>query len=259
MLLAVLALYGSSVAVAEDALHSAGRALDEASRDMDKANQDLNAAVQAYEANLEEMDANLNDQGVENVMIELLYPAGKSPQVFTSGWVFGARAVYMPKEKLKDENAEPLDISDAIEWSGSGSFQPKVGKVSRPTFNGPGANTIVLSVVADGQKVTRTIKVSAVSPSNYAHVGSNVQGRCSHGCPACPHNVVGHIAAGSTTVFIDGKGAARVGDGGKHASCCGANEFTVAEGDPKVLINGKPAARYGDKTNHCGGPGIIVH
>ncbi|MFH2065239.1 MAG: PAAR domain-containing protein [Pseudomonadota bacterium] len=79
-----------------------------------------------------------------------------------------------------------------------------------------------------------------------------------HGCPACPHPVRGPIQSGSPYVLIEGKPAARVGDSGIHAACCGPNTFMITTGDPNVLIDGKPAARLGDQTKHCGGVGKIV-
>jgi uncharacterized Zn-binding protein involved in type VI secretion len=84
-----------------------------------------------------------------------------------------------------------------------------------------------------------------------------VQGNCSHGCPICPHPVVGIIAAGSPTVLINSLPAARQDDKGLHAPCCGPNNFTVSKGSGTVNINGKPAARNGDATKHCGGDGSI--
>jgi len=192
-------------------------------------------------------------------MIRLLYPLGKSPKVFTKGWVFGAQAMYMPKEKMNDDDADPINLSDKIEWSGSGSFKPKIGKKSRPSFNGPGTNTIVLTVEADGKKVTKTVKVEAVSPAGYATAGATATAKCAHGCPACPHDVKGVFAGGSSAVLIDGKPALRVGDGGKHTfPCCGPNTFKVVEGDPSVVINGKQAVKYGATTQHCGGVGTVT-
>ena len=58
-------------------------------------------------------------------------------------------------------------------------------------------------------------------------------------CPA------GAVTSGSSDVMVEGKQAARAGDG---AGCAG----TIIEGSPDVFINGKPAAVQGDKTG-CGG------
>ena len=182
------------------------------------------------------------------VTLELTYPAGKSPKVFTEGWVFGAKCI-----------ADGKDISDSVNWSGSGVFHPSVGAISRPVFHVPGENTITLSVIVEGNTTEKTFKITAVSPANYAAIGD--QSHCpsdSHGCTACPHITLGPIITGSQTVTVNNKPAARVGDEGIAAACCGPNTFVIAEGDPSVLIDGKPAARVGDKTNHCGGVGKII-
>ena len=80
-----------------------------------------------------------------------------------------------------------------------------------------------------------------------------------HGCPACPHTVVGPIVGGAATVLIEGKPAARKGDNGTAAACCGPNTFLINKGSTTVFIEGKPAARIDDITLHCGiAPGKIV-
>jgi uncharacterized Zn-binding protein involved in type VI secretion len=79
-----------------------------------------------------------------------------------------------------------------------------------------------------------------------------------HGCPACPHPAIGPIVQGSTDVFVNGRPAARKGDKGVHAVCCGPNTFTIAKGSPDVYVNGQPLARMNDKTQHCGGTGPIT-
>jgi uncharacterized Zn-binding protein involved in type VI secretion len=111
-----------------------------------------------------------------------------------------------------------------------------------------------------GDKViTKTYPVVAVSPAGYAGLGGLA--RCpvdAHGCPACPHNVVGPITTGSPQVIIGGRPAARVGDKGIHAACCGLNIFEIVGGDPEVLIDGRPAAKVGSPTKHCGGAGTII-
>jgi len=79
-----------------------------------------------------------------------------------------------------------------------------------------------------------------------------------HGCPACPHNCIGPIIAGSgTEVFLDSLPVATVGDQGIHAACCGPNMYTIKTGDPRVLINGKPAAWEHSEVTHCGGSGYM--
>lgn len=79
-----------------------------------------------------------------------------------------------------------------------------------------------------------------------------------HGCPSCPHPGVGPITVGSPNVTINGKPAARQGDIGVHAVCCGPNNYNIVKGSPTVYVNGKPLARLNDKTKHCGGTGPII-
>lgn len=181
------------------------------------------------------------------VSLAVTYPAGRSPKVFTTGWVFGARCT-----------ADGKDISDTVKWSGSGTFNPSTGPISRPSFP-EGPNTITLTAVVGAKTYTKTVNVTAVSPAGYASVG--MQAQCpadAHGCPACPHPAIGPITTGSGNVFVNGRKAARVGDKGVHAACCGPNSFEIASGDPDVLINGRSAARVGSTTRHCGGTGQIV-
>ena len=189
-----------------------------------------------------------------DVKIELTYPVGKSPKVFTSGWVFGAKATLT-------ENDEERDITPQIRWGGSGDFSPDLGEVSKPIFGREGSNTIELSVVIDGKEYKRQFNIEAVDPiaGGYASVGSIAF--CpndAHGCPTDPSMVQGPVTSGSPNVTISGLPAARVGDEGVHSACCGANTFKILEGDASVMINGKPAARIGDKTQHCGGIGKIT-
>ena len=194
------------------------------------------------------------------VSLTLTYPAGKSPNVFTEGWVFGARAIADPGGPTE------RDVSSTVRWTGSGTFHPAVGKTSRPIFAGPGPNSITLSVTVDGQTVTEQVSVNAVSPyvgntkePLYAALGDLAHSPADgHGAPADPLPVTGPIITGSPNVTVDGRPAARKGDDGIHASCSGQNIFKIAEGDPNVLIDGRPAARIGDKTHHCGGIGKII-
>lgn len=79
-----------------------------------------------------------------------------------------------------------------------------------------------------------------------------------HGCPGCPHSVIGPAVSGSPNVFINGKPALRVGDPGIHAACCGSNTWQAIQGSPNVFINGKPAHRLGDADQHCGGIGRMI-
>ena len=258
LLIATVILFAGTICHGDNALNSANSALKQAEKDLEQASQDLQKAMLEYEAQMESMAASMNDQGVENVFLRLTYPVGESPMVFTSGWVFGVECLYVPPDKVEDDDVEPQDLSANVEWTGSGSFNPKVGPVSRPHFNSPGSNTIVLKIKVDGQEITKTIKVFAVSSSEYAHVGSHMKGNCSHGCIGCPHYVEGVIDQGSQTVLIDGKPAARVGDGGHHVGCCGPGSFTIVEGNSQVLIDGKPAVKFGCQVKTCGGVGTVI-
>jgi len=194
------------------------------------------------------------DGGEGPVLLSLTYPAGRSPNVFTTGWIFGARALV----NAGTNNEE--DVSEQVKWSGSGTFNPNTGSVSRPSFNGAGANTITLSVEAGGKTHEKTFNINAVHPFAYAY--QTWQAKCpadSHGCPACPHPTVGPIVTGSPNVLINGHPAARVGDTGVHAACCGPNTFTITTGDSTVLINGRAAALIGKSiTQHCGGTGKLA-
>ena len=91
-----------------------------------------------------------------------------------------------------------------------------------------------------------------------ARIGDKAEGICEHRCHSCPHSVSGPATQGSPDVFINGKPAVRKGDGGVHASCCGANTWTAKGSSPTVIINGKEAFRRTDATRHCGGDGILI-
>ena len=79
----------------------------------------------------------------------------------------------------------------------------------------------------------------------------------SHGCPACPHDVIGPAVEGSPDVKINGREALRVGDRGEHGACCGPNQWQAVGGAPGVFINGQRAHRVGDDVAHCGGDGAL--
>ncbi len=192
-------------------------------------------------------------QDQDSVKIELTYPNGKSPKVFTVGWTFGAKATLNPGTK------GAKDLSKQVKWSGSGIFSPTTGAVSHPAFSQVGNNTIELTVVVNKKKYSEKFAVSSVKP-NHAVVGDNaaVIGD-THGCPACPHPVCfGPILTGNSKVKIHGKAVACVGDTGRHTACCGPNTFKIISGDPDVKVDGRPVARLGDKTQHCGGMGKIA-
>lgn len=80
----------------------------------------------------------------------------------------------------------------------------------------------------------------------------------SHGCPGCPHPVLGPSVSGSPDVHVNGRPAMRVGDAGIHAACCGPNTWQAIQGSPDVFINGRAAHRLGDADQHCGGVGKMV-
>lgn len=198
-----------------------------------------------------------------SVQLELTFPAGVSPLVFTQGWVFGAVAVI----HLGTPNQQ--DVSAHVQWSGSGTFTPQTGLTSRPHFANAGRNVITLTLIVDGRQVQKSYAVDAVSPYDrfgnriYAALGDTAL--CpshSHGCIQCPHlDCKGPITTGSPTVMLRGPlgsdlPAARAGDRGVHAVCCGPNTFEIVGGDPQVLIDGQPAALIGGVTRHCGGAGM---
>jgi uncharacterized Zn-binding protein involved in type VI secretion len=79
-----------------------------------------------------------------------------------------------------------------------------------------------------------------------------------HGCPACPHPGIGPAIQGSPDVNVNRRPALRVDDPGVHAACCGKNTWTATKGSLTVFINGKGAHRMGDETRHCGGIGQLV-
>jgi len=79
-----------------------------------------------------------------------------------------------------------------------------------------------------------------------------------HGCPGCPHPVVGPAIVGSPDVLVNHLPALRLGDQGVHAACCGPNMWTAVSGSATVMINGQPAHRLGDQDQHCGGPGQLI-
>jgi uncharacterized Zn-binding protein involved in type VI secretion len=187
------------------------------------------------------------------VVPELLFPLGKSPKVFDKGWLFGASF------KITGKDNEEVDLTDKIEWSGTASFEPDKGASSRPVFNTIGENKIILTAEYEGKKYSKEYKVTTVSSSLYAHIGS--MAFCpadADGCPGCPHPVTGPVITGNGNVLIDGMPVACEGDRGVHAGCCGGNNFVITDGDPDVLINGKKAAKIGSTTQHCGGNGHIV-
>ncbi len=183
-----------------------------------------------------------------DVVLKLTHPAGESPKVFTEGWVFDAQC-----------SARGADCSDKVRWSGTGTFKPSVGPRSSPVFRAPGTNTITLTAMVNGKEISRSYTIIAVSPMGYAAMGDTAYCPADvHGCLGDPFVVRGPITGGSDLIKVRDRPAARQGDPGVHAKCCGSNTFTIVGGDPEVLIDGRPAARAGDQTKHCGGMGFIL-
>jgi uncharacterized Zn-binding protein involved in type VI secretion len=90
-------------------------------------------------------------------------------------------------------------------------------------------------------------------------VGDKAQAKAdAHGCPACPHPVIGPAIVGSPTVMVNGLPALRLGDMGLHAACCGTNMWKANKGSGTVFINGIAAHRKGDMTQHCGTQGELI-
>lgn len=71
------------------------------------------------------------------------------------------------------------------------------------------------------------------------------------GHDACPGTA---LVSSSTDVFINGKGAGRIGDRYAAHSCSthSSHSGTIAAGSSTVFINGRKAGRIGDAVS-CGG------
>jgi uncharacterized Zn-binding protein involved in type VI secretion len=72
-------------------------------------------------------------------------------------------------------------------------------------------------------------------------------------------------ASASTDVFINARGAHRVGDRWQ-SHCCGpaCHDSNQASGSPNVFVNGRPQARVGDSiacgsNNSSGSPNVFVN
>jgi len=195
-----------------------------------------------------------------SVQLELTYPVGKSPRVFTEGWVFGARCSI-----TRQPSGKTVDCSGDVAWSGTGSFSPGKGKTSKPRFNLPGPNRITLSVVVDGERHEHNYPVTAVASQLYAKIGDPIFCYDVLFSPDTgPMPVQGHITSGSALVTVDGiHPAARQGDTGVVAASSGT-DARIETGDPNVLIEGKPAARQGDRiqcktsVGAIGVPGVVA-
>ena len=57
---------------------------------------------------------------------------------------------------------------------------------------------------------------------------------------------------------VNGKAVVRVGDSGTAVPCCGPGMWWAQGGSTSVFINGKGAHRQGDIVRHCGGIGQLV-
>ncbi len=79
-----------------------------------------------------------------------------------------------------------------------------------------------------------------------------------HGCPACPHPVIGPAISGSPDVLINNLNALRIGDPGVHALCCGPNIWACLTGSETVYVNNIAHHRLYDLNLHCGGIGLLV-
>ena len=122
-------------------------------------------------------------ENISSVNLELTYPAGKSPRVFTEGWVFGAHCIVNP-------GPDQQDISDSVQWSGTATFHPATGGTSRPVFHTAGQNTIVLTVVVDDQTIEKKFTITATHPDTYASIAD--LSHCPVDAHGCPLNVVGN-------------------------------------------------------------------
>ncbi len=183
----------------------------------------------------------------------LLFPFGDSPKVIDKGWLFGARCL------LGAGTDDERDLSENVEWSGTGQFDPVKGPKARAYFTAPGKNTIRLRVVDGENEIVKEFTIYAEPSAKYARIGSLVYCPADgHGGPACPLPVVGMVESGNQELLLDGMPVACVGDSGYHSACVGPNQFIIAEGDPDVKLFGKPVAILGSVTRHCGGAGRIV-
>jgi uncharacterized Zn-binding protein involved in type VI secretion len=191
-------------------------------------------------------------EGGTGLSFWLRSPYEGSPKILTQGWTMTAHV----RSNLPD--VDPERLAAGIRWDGSGTFA-SVGPNATPTFARAGQNQVRLSVNVRGRVYSSTFHFLAKDADQYARLGARSQCHAdAHGCPACPHPVVGPVIVGSPTFLVGGKPLARVGDQGIHAACCGPNTFTVVDGDPEILVDGKRVPRLHDRTRHCGGEGQLV-
>ena len=89
--------------------------------------------------------------------------------------------------------------------------------------------------------------------------GSTAGEHAGHAPPHAPMSFSGEITGGcSADVLINGIPAATVGSSTtERDGCCGSSQGAVAAGSGTVFINGKPAARLGDALAAHSGSGAI--
>lgn len=81
-----------------------------------------------------------------------------------------------------------------------------------------------------------------------------------HVPPHTPMQFTGEISGGcASDVLINGLPAATLGSSTtERDACCGASQGAVAAGSTTVFINGKPAARAGDALSAHSGTGTVT-
>lgn len=94
---------------------------------------------------------------------------------------------------------------------------------------------------------------------NDSVTGTTAGEHSGHTEPHPPETFSGEISSGcSGDVLINGMPAATVGSvTTERDSCCGSSKGAVAAGSSTVFINGKPAARQGDALAPHSGSGKI--
>lgn len=92
-----------------------------------------------------------------------------------------------------------------------------------------------------------------------ARLGDEEQGICNPGFPCCPHTRIGTDSEVSADVIINGLGAHRKNDTGP-CNCPHGGTFETTGGSSTVFINGRAAVRIGDATKcqDCGQPGSHI-
>jgi len=200
-----------------------------------------------------EQNREKNADLVSSVTLELTFPAGQSPKVFARGWLFGARCSVMWKN-----TSTRTDCTDEVRWFGTGRFSPETGGRSRPEFNTPGPNEIVLSADLYGEHYEQKFAVTAVAQEGYAKVGDLMfcNDALAHGIKGPAYSLPGVVTTGSDLIRIGPNPAARKGDIGVVPQAAG-DHAEIVSGDPDVLIEGRPAARIGDRVRCLAGFGAV--